>query len=137
MYKRQAVVWVKGYNHPEREWIRLGETPLENVVVAQPARYRVEKKGYTTFEGAPFGGKMTFRLFREDEIPPGMVRVAAGSAAFGAGDSVALDGFWIDTYEVTNREFKAFADAGGYRDDRIWVEAVSYTHLTLPTTPYV
>ncbi len=117
-----AVVWVKGYDHPEREWIRLGEVPLHNVVVAQPARYRVEKEGYATFEGAPFGGKMTFRLFREDEIPPGMVRVEAGRASFGAGDSVALDGFWIDTYEVTNREFKAFVDAGGYRDDRFWEE---------------
>jgi serine/threonine protein kinase/formylglycine-generating enzyme required for sulfatase activity len=115
-----AVVWVKGYNHPEREWIRLGETPLENVIVAQPARYRVEKEGYATFVGAPFGGHMTFRLFREDEIPPGMVWVAAGRTAFGAGDSVALDGFWIDTYEVTNREFKVFADAGGYREDRFW-----------------
>ena len=119
-----AVVWVKGYNHPEREWIRLGETPLENVVVAQPARYRVEKAGYATFEGSPFGGHMTFRLFREDEIPPGMVWVAAGRAGFGAGDSVALDGFWIDTYEVTNREYKAFVDAGGYRDDGFWVEGI-------------
>jgi formylglycine-generating enzyme required for sulfatase activity len=119
-----AVVWVKGYNHPEREWIRLGETPLENVVIAQPARYRVEHEGFATFEGAPFGGHLTFRLFREDEIPPGMVRVAAGRAAFGSGDSVALDGFWIDTYEVTNREYKAFVDAGGYREDRFWVEGV-------------
>ncbi len=65
---------------------------------------------------------MTFRLFREDEIPPGMVRVAAGSAEFGAGDSVALDGFWIDTYEVTNRQYKAFVDAGGYREDRFWAD---------------
>jgi hypothetical protein len=115
-----AVVWVKGYDNPEREWIRLGETPLENVVVAQPARYRVEKEGYATFEGAPFGGRMTFRLFREDEIPPGMVRVAAGETALGAGDSVALDGFWIDTYEVTNRQYKEFVDSGGYREDRFW-----------------
>ena len=115
-----AVVRAKGYNHPEREWIILGETPLENMVIAQPARYLVEKEGYAPFEGAPFGGHMTFRLFREDEMPPGMVRVAAGRAGFGAGDSVALEGFWIDTYEVTNREYKAFVDAGGYREDRFW-----------------
>lgn len=115
-----AVIWVKGYDHPEREWIRLGETPLENVVVAQPARYRVEKEGYATFEGAPFGGQMTFRLFREDEIPPGMVYVPGGTAEFGAGEPVVLDGFWIDTYEVTNRQYKEFVDAGGYREDRFW-----------------
>ena len=119
-----ATVWVKGYNHPDREWIRLGETPLENAFVALPARFRVEKEGYVTFEGAPFGVRLTFRLFREDEIPPGMVRVAAGSAEFGDGDAVALDAFWIDTYEVTNREYKAFVDDGGYRDDRFWAAGV-------------
>ena len=115
-----AVVWVKGYDHPEREWIRLGETPLENVVVAQPARYRVEKEGHAIFEGAPFGSQMTFRLFREDEIPPGMVYVPGGTAEFGAGEPVVLDGFWIDTYEVTNRQYKEFVDGGGYREDRFW-----------------
>ena len=115
-----ATVWVKGYNHPEREWIRLGETPLENALVAQPTRFRVEKEGYATIEGAPFGIRLTFRLFREDEIPPGMVFVAGGSVGFGAAESVALDAFWIDTYEVTNREYKRFVDDGGYRDDRLW-----------------
>ncbi len=119
-----ATVYFKGYNHPEREWINLGETPIGNVVLAQPARYRVEKEGFATFEGAPFGGRMTFHLFRENEIPPGMVRVAAGSANFGDGDSVALESFWIDTYEVTNRDYKAFVDAGGYREDRLWPEEV-------------
>jgi hypothetical protein len=115
-----AVVWTKGYDHPERDWIRLGETPIDKVVVAQPARFRVEKEGYATFEGAPFGVRLTFRLFREDQTPPGMVHVGAGSAEFGAGDPVALDDFWIDRYEVTNREYQTFVDAGGYRDDRFW-----------------
>ena len=115
-----ATVSVKGYNHPEREWMTLGETPLENAAVAQPARFRVEKQGYATFEGAPFGLRETFRLFREDEIPPGMVFVPGGTAEFGAAEPVALDDFWIDTYEVTNREYKAFVDDGGYRDDRYW-----------------
>jgi len=115
-----AVVWTKGYDHPERDWIRLGETPIDKVVVAQPARFRVEKEGYATFEGAPFGVRLTFHLFRQDEVPPGMVHVPAGSAEFGAGDPVALDAFWIDRYEVTNREYQKFVDAGGYRDDRLW-----------------
>jgi serine/threonine protein kinase len=119
-----ATVYVKGYNHPEREWIRLGETPLENVAIAVPSRFRIEKEGYATFEGAPFGVRLTFRLFREDEIPPGMVHVPGGTAAFGAVESVALDGFWIDKYEVTNREYKAFVDDGGYRDDRYWTPEV-------------
>jgi serine/threonine protein kinase len=117
-----STVFAKGYNHPEREWIQLGETPLDEISVPLPARFRVEKEGYATFEGAPFGVRLTFRLFREDEIPQGMVWVPGGRAEFGAGDPVALDGFWIDKYEVTNREYKAFVDAGGYRDDRLWPE---------------
>lgn len=117
-----AVVSVKGYNYPDREWLRLGQTPLEGFPVALPARFRVEKDGYVPFEGAPFGLRMTIRLFRADEIPSGMVWVPGGTAEFGAGEPVALDGFWIDTYEVTNRDYKAFVDSGGYRDDRYWPE---------------
>jgi formylglycine-generating enzyme required for sulfatase activity len=119
-----ATVSVKGYNHPDREWIRLGETPLEDTAVALPARFRIENEGYATFEGAPFEMRHTFRLFRKDEIPPGMVFVQAGTAEFGAGEPVELDDFWIDTFEVTNREFKAFVDDGGYRDERFWAAGV-------------
>jgi serine/threonine protein kinase/formylglycine-generating enzyme required for sulfatase activity len=117
-----AAVFVKGYNNPERPWLRLGEAPLEDVPVAQPARFRIEKDGYLPFEGAPFSMRQTFRLFREDEVPPGMVFVPGGAAEFGAAGPVALDDFWIDTYEVTNRDYKAFVDDGGYRDDRFWPE---------------
>jgi formylglycine-generating enzyme required for sulfatase activity len=119
-----ATVYTKGYNHPEREWILLGEAPIENVPIGLPARFRVEKEGYVPFEGAPFAMQQTFRLFREDEVPRGMVHVPAGSASFGAGDAVALDEFWIDQHEVTNREYKAFVDDGGYREDRFWEEEV-------------
>ena len=119
-----ATVYVKGYNHPEREWINLGATPIENALIGLPSRFRVEKEGYATFEGAPFGMRTNFRLFREDEIPPGMVWIDGGSVEFGAAEPVALDEFWIDTYEVTNREYKAFVDDGGYREDRFWLEGV-------------
>jgi serine/threonine protein kinase/formylglycine-generating enzyme required for sulfatase activity len=115
-----ATVYVKGYDHPEREWIRLGETPLEDALVGLPARFRVEKEGYVPFEGAPFAVQLTFRLYRKGEIPPGMVHIPAGDVTFGATDPVRLDGFWIDKYEVTNSEYKAFVDDGGYRDDRFW-----------------
>ncbi len=115
-----ATVYVKGYEHPEREWFRLGETPLEDAIVALPARFRIEKESYVPFEGAPFGINLTFRLFREAEMPPGMVYVPGGSASFGSVGPVRLDPFWIDKDEVTNREYKAFVDEGGYRDDRYW-----------------
>jgi hypothetical protein len=88
-----ATVYVKGYNHPEREWIRLGETPLEDVLVGMPARFRVEKEGYVPFEGAPVAVRPMFRLYRKDEIPPGMVHIPAGNVTFGGIDPVQLDEF--------------------------------------------
>ncbi len=114
-----ATVYAKGYKYPEREWIRLGETPLKDVAVATPTRFRVEKEGYAAFEGAPVGLHLTFRLFPESEIPSGMVYVAAGRSSY-AEISLQLDEFWIDKFEVTNREYKAFIDDGGYRDERFW-----------------
>lgn len=47
-----------------------------------------------------------------------------GSVSQGAAGPVTLGGFWIDKYEVTNREFKAFVDGGGYRNPAFWAVPV-------------
>ena len=31
-----------------------------------------------------------------------------------------LQDYWIDQYEVTNRQFKAFVDQGGYQKREYW-----------------
>ena len=36
--------------------------------------------------------------------------------------SATLDDYWIDRFEVTNRQFKAFVDQGGYRRRDYWRE---------------
>jgi dienelactone hydrolase len=36
------------------------------------------------------------------------------------GKTVERDGFWLDQYEVTNRQYQAFVDAGGYRKRQYW-----------------
>ena len=33
---------------------------------------------------------------------------------------IAVPAFQIGRHEVTNREFQAFVDAGGYEDERLW-----------------
>jgi dienelactone hydrolase len=62
-----------------------------------------------------------------DETPPGMVFVTTGDepriALIAGLDHLPpqrLRDFWIDRHEVTNREFKRFLDAGGYRDRAYW-----------------
>ena len=58
--------------------------------------------------------------------PNGMVWIPAGEFQMGSDNSgpdeypqhkVKLDGFWMDTKEVTNRQFKEFVDATGYVTD--------------------
>jgi hypothetical protein len=39
--------------------------------------------------------------------------------------SVPIQDYWIDRYEVTNRQFKAFMDKGGYRNQRFWTHEFS------------
>ena len=71
-------------------------------------------------------------------VAPAMVEVPAGSATLGLsrGDAdcfgwdneypaltLAVPGFSIDQYEVTNREYLRFMNAGGYQDRSWWKDA--------------
>ena len=60
-------------------------------------------------------------------LPPGMVEVSGGlydllSPVLLELPPVELGPFLIDKYEATNRQFKEFVQAGGYRDQRYWQE---------------
>jgi ergothioneine biosynthesis protein EgtB len=61
------------------------------------------------------------------EIPPGMATLGTGEedAPFGWDNErgvhqVRVPGFAIDRHDVTNAQFMAFVEAGGYRDERWW-----------------
>ena len=43
----------------------------------------------------------------------------------------------VRTYKVTNKQIKTVRAWHGHKIEEKWIIAVSYTHLTLPTTPYV
>ena len=40
----------------------------------------------------------------------------------GGTDPVYLNPFYIDKYEVTNKEYKEFMDSGGYTNSQYWVD---------------
>jgi formylglycine-generating enzyme required for sulfatase activity/dienelactone hydrolase len=116
------------------EWTRLGESPVVNAVV--PSAYlewRFERAGYVTATDAAafaLAPGLTFQvlLHTPEQTPSGMVHVTAGDGprvALIAGldhlPPQRLRDFWIDRYEVSNREFKRFVDAGGYRDRKYWL----------------
>jgi eukaryotic-like serine/threonine-protein kinase len=116
-----AEVAVRSYHH-DGEWVTLGRTPLENHHVPfQQVRYRVSRPGHVTSETAPvfYSTELSFRLYRPEEVPEGMVAVAGGPAAF-AGTRTVVPDFWIDQFEVTNADYQKFIDAGGYRQEDLW-----------------
>jgi dienelactone hydrolase len=59
-----------------------------------------------------------------------MLRASGGPATV-RGQTVVLDDYWIDRFEVTNRQFKAFVDAGGYRTRSYWSEPFTSGTRTL------
>jgi formylglycine-generating enzyme required for sulfatase activity/tRNA A-37 threonylcarbamoyl transferase component Bud32/dienelactone hydrolase len=122
-------------------WIRLGQTPLQDVAVPIAVlRVRFSKPGYVIAEDlAPsFAWAPTVTLVTEAESPAGMVRVdgpeiPAPFYLVPGADPVDLrfQDFWIDRHEVTNSEYKAFVDAGGYQRPELWTQPITATGRAL------
>ena len=121
-----AEVFVNSYEDLGRPWIHLGTAPLEAFLPVTVFRFRIEKPGYETFVGS--GADVfapLFELVPEGSAPPGMVRIQAGSIAFGEPGLMDVEAFWLDQNEVSNARFKEFVDAGGYRDPEFWREPIT------------
>ena len=128
-----AEVYWKDYEQPTEDWRLLGVTPMKDARVPRTfLRLEIRKPGYQTIElSTPrnFGGFPTLneklQLDRAGSLPAGMVRVPTARTEMGI---VGLEsygprnvpGFLVDRFEVTNRQFKAFMDAGGYSNTAYW-----------------
>jgi dienelactone hydrolase len=123
-----AQVSVKNYGSPDDEWETLGTTPLDGVrLPIGVLRWHFGKPGYETTEavastwalsssGALLEPNHVHRVLDVTaDLPPGMVRVIGNPTEAGP-----LPYFYIDRYEVTNRQFKEFVDGGGYRTPHFW-----------------
>ncbi|MCJ7504412.1 MAG: protein kinase, partial [Acidobacteriia bacterium] len=114
-----AAVRIKPYDDQNAEWTSLGQTPSRQIRL--PWSYyvwRFEKAGYEPVEAvsSAWSGDVSRKLDPVGAIPPGMVRVP-GRKVEKLGD---FPDFFIDKYEVTNRRFKEFVDADGYRSPKYW-----------------
>lgn len=136
-----ARVFLKRFasSNPPREFI--GMTPLHNLRVARGEYLlELEKEGYAPFERtissklyqngtmlAPPDDptRVEQRLIETAKLPERMVFVPGGNYKLVSwrrpnNARVALDDYFIDKYEVTNREFKEFVVAGGYLKKQYW-----------------
>ena len=115
---------MKEYDTPDSEWEYLGVSPIENIRLPFGIlRWKMEKEGYETVLAASstwdVGEKPSYDLVRvldeKGSIQERMVRVSGAQTPLGK-----LDDFFIDKYEVTNKEYKKFMDKGGYRNKEYW-----------------
>ncbi len=121
------------YRTPSDGWTSLGRTPLTGVRIPRSlVRVRISKPGFQTVEGAAAPPEFRIRLDPAGSVPEGMVRVPGGRDSIRFGAIEGVQDYWIDRHEVTNREFKAFVDAGGYRRQELWREPImdGGRHLT-------
>ncbi|HET6222188.1 MAG TPA: protein kinase, partial [Dongiaceae bacterium] len=119
-----ADVLVKGYSARDAAWLPLGRSPLKPVVVPNSQlRFRISKAQYEPLDAAvaAAGPPIAFTLSPVNAAPAGMLRASGGRVVVGD-QAVNLDDYWIDRFEVTNRQFKTFIDAGGYRTQSFWTE---------------
>jgi hypothetical protein len=122
-----AEVDVQDYSTPGADWLRVGTTPLERVrIPGGYLRWRVAKAGIGESITAPLTAPLlTFDLQGAARAPAGMVAVHGGTlsdalAFVGWLGPYKLPSFFIDRYEVTNREYQSFVDKGGYTDRAHW-----------------
>jgi dienelactone hydrolase len=130
-----ASVEIKDYLSPDEPWVPLGKTPMRQVTIPNGyLRWRVSKTGVGEWISAPItediGGfvrEFNFPLDTLAAAPEGMVPVPAGrhyAYVWSIGDLGPYDLplFYIDRFEVTNRQYQEFVDKGGYRNRQYWKE---------------
>jgi eukaryotic-like serine/threonine-protein kinase len=131
-----ARIYRRPYGGADSDWELLGHAPLGEAIVPRfPAisEFRIEADGFAPaydIGAAPAqrivtGPTLRYTLVRPDEAPAGMVRVGGGDAGtemaqLNPSDRARLGDFWLDRFEVTNRDYQEFVDAGGYRDRHWW-----------------
>jgi hypothetical protein len=116
-----ADVFVRDYTGNPGDWEPLGKSPVSGLrLPAGDFCVQIRKAGYVEIEGTidSLSRVMRRKLHRQGEVPEGMVLVPAPPVAGGVEGSA----FWIDKYEVTNRQFQDFVNQGGYRRPEFWKE---------------
>ncbi|MDH4072571.1 MAG: SUMF1/EgtB/PvdO family nonheme iron enzyme, partial [Gammaproteobacteria bacterium] len=136
-----ATVYRRPFADAAAAWELLGTTPLYNIhVPVGPSLLRMELDGHPPLLrviggeinssteipvwAEPFTayGQITsgaFEFDAQDSAPDDMVRVPGQRLSID-GRAVDMPDFHISRFEVTNREFQAFVDAGGYSKPEFW-----------------
>jgi dienelactone hydrolase len=131
-----AEIYATDYADPKANdvshWTPLGRSPLSTNRLPARGYYRVRavKDGFEPVESTMSSSgsePLRVELHTKEDTPQGMVWIPL--APPGPLNVTALrlppaqiPAVWMDKYEVTNRQFKEFVDAGGYQKREYWKE---------------
>jgi len=109
------------------QWIVLGTTPMKDSIWLPlgTGRARAEKSGFRTQNGLMGTGSRTFMLDSVTAPDSDMAHIPGGTfgvflVGLDVNRTLALGDYRMDKLEVTNRQYKAFVDAGGYSKGEYW-----------------
>lgn len=119
-----ADVYIREYGDTAGVWRNIGQTPIDSMKFPGYTIYRMKfnLEGYepvlavvsTEFD------TVSRKLFKVDSIPPEMVYVEGYSYEWPNYRFQEDLGFFMDRFEVTNKQFKKFIDQGGYSNPVYW-----------------
>jgi cephalosporin-C deacetylase-like acetyl esterase len=132
-----ASVFRRNYNVPDGSWEFIGRSPIEKYrVPSVDFQWRFELKGFAVAERSTVlwweeilpSSTLSVTLDEEAKAPAGMVHVSLqnepatlfGLPGFEDLPEILLEDYWLDRYEVTNRQFQDFVDHGGYQKQKYW-----------------
>ncbi len=148
-----AVVTSRPYAGSETDWQFVGSTPLEARLPIGFHRFKFEIEGRLAVERAiklaPLSAareesesdpvvEVAPRLPLVGELPEEMVEIPAGQmwveiTGLEFLDPIDTDPYLMDRFEVSNRDYAEFVDAGGYTDPRYWSDGIE---LARPGRPW-
>lgn len=124
-----ATAAIQDYSTPDGPWRVLGSTPLHNVTLPK-GFFRWKLSGPAAgelIEGLRANQTMDFAIDDHQTTPAGMARVPGQNWAemidfIGFVGPIKIPPFYLDRFEVTNREYQKFVDSGGYQKQEYWKE---------------
>ena len=134
---RGASVSVKYYGTPDAAWTYIGTTPISSARCPFGiSRIQLELEDHRTGRDViwvlpkrlsdALTEVTSYRLHASGDLPDEMEAVPGGAVpVFMPGldhlEAEPTAAFLMDRHPVTNREFRAFVDAGGYEADEYWI----------------
>ncbi len=127
-----AEVFIREYSDVNPQWAPIGKSPVQGARLPQGVkRWKVGLEGYEIAEGAVLAGQepieLKVQLEKVGTTAPGMVRIHGEDCRAGlclldwnSLPVLKLPDFLMDRYEVTNRRYKQFVEAGGYQNPAYW-----------------